>query len=845
MGQNWKMLVLMAVLLNTAKGLATSQCGEVSIESPVVVLGSSVTASCEIGDNCTFFDGQDIQIEWRLNDDLIPKSQYTNQSSRKSNLTIPCFNTTQGYLSCFVVLHGQAQLVDVIQITAGYPPSKPSDLNCKTNLTEPVTFSCTWNPGRETNLPTQFTLHKKDSWLSCTKSFGTVSIPCKEGHSCTILRKDFHLYHEMEISVTAHNALGNNTSESICLDSMDVVKLDPPIIVSVNASQDKCLEIEMEMRKPEWLPANKCSAKLRYKQAGDLQWTVEQPKKMGGGTLRQCGLLHGTEYQFQVQVTFGAGHWSEWSIEKTGCTHESAPSGKLDVWWKVRAGESERSTQVQLFWKPANQFRANGKNLLYTVFFQTSTGIRNPLCSTSELHCAFLQPEHVNRVYITASNTAGESVPTEVCLYKKRALESPVSISASLSDDHSLWIQWEAPKSLPVTGYVIEWCVVSETLPCHISFTLVQHNCIKTLITENIEPFKCYKISVYPKYKDGFGLPVSVEAYSKQRAPSKVPKLKVEDIGGSYAELAWDSVPVDERNGFIRRYTIFYSDKEGKTGMRVVDAPEMRVTLENLKPSSEYKAFIMVSTDAGSLNGTVLTLSTTILDHWSVISTILPACIGLTLFLLITASACFIKHDNLKLNIWPMVPDPANSSICKWTPPSTQKMNPRLPDIKDLSTSNFSKVSVLDVSAKMPEEKDQKQIGKAEEAGSRSQGNSSGLGESIQDSVFYSSSDDMSPRAYQNTPRVEYSSVVCNGYKGQQNPKHKYLRSDSTQPLLHDLSPSPNQCENIWFQAAKEEVSKACQDEEPGEKVRIASWDDFPLLRGLMINEEAEKDSAP
>ncbi|RXM91799.1 Granulocyte colony-stimulating factor receptor [Acipenser ruthenus] len=103
----------------------------------------------------------------------------------------------------------------------------------------------------------------------------------------------------------------------------------------------------------------------------------------------------------------------------------------------------------------------------------------------------------------------------------------------------------------------------------------------------------------------------------------------------------------------------------------------------------------------------------------------------------------------------------------------------------------------------------------------------------------------MRPRAYQNTPRVEYSSVICNSYKGQQNPKHKYLRSDSTQPLLHDLSPSPNQCENIWFQAAKEEVSKACQDEEPGEKVRIASWDDFPLLRGLMINEEAEKDSAP
>ncbi|MBN3272210.1 CSF3R factor, partial [Polyodon spathula] len=119
MGQNWKMLVLLAMLLNTANGIAASQCGEVSVESPVVVLGSSVTASCEIGDNCAFFDGQDIQIEWRLNNGVIPKSQYTNQTIRKSNLTIPCFNTTQGYLSCFVVLHRQAQLVALVQITAG------------------------------------------------------------------------------------------------------------------------------------------------------------------------------------------------------------------------------------------------------------------------------------------------------------------------------------------------------------------------------------------------------------------------------------------------------------------------------------------------------------------------------------------------------------------------------------------------------------------------------------------------------------------------------------------------------------------------------------------------------
>lgn len=98
----------------------------------------------------------------------------------------------------------------------------------------------------------------------------------------------------------------------------------------------------------------------------------------------------------------------------------------------------------------------------------------------------------------------------------------------------------------------------------------------------------------------------------------------------SSIEFKWDEIPIEQRNGIIRSYKIFYWNKKGPvngkfdTALRcntelslnvflcltgtfssVVTAnlQERRLVLENLDSELVYEAFMMVSTYGGSLNG--------------------------------------------------------------------------------------------------------------------------------------------------------------------------------------------------------------------------------------------------
>ncbi len=157
--------------------------------------------------------------------------------------------------------------------------------------------------------------------------------------------------------------------------------------------------------------------------------------------------------------------------------------------------------------------------------------------------------------------------------------------------------------------------------------------------TGSFEPYKPYGISVYPRFKDGIGLPQTVNAYSRQKgkspktqrgshkeqaevwesgcrnfeeegkeinmrkrsetaetwwnnallwidlnhcfcwleglkswdnhswwyfhckAPSMVPKIQIKKTWKAHIELSWDEIPLDQRNGFIQSYKVFYWNK--------------------------------------------------------------------------------------------------------------------------------------------------------------------------------------------------------------------------------------------------------------------------------------------
>ncbi|XP_029427086.1 granulocyte colony-stimulating factor receptor isoform X2 [Rhinatrema bivittatum] len=828
------------LLLLFAKGV--QPYAHVAVQSPIVPLGSPVTATCTINrTGCIGLEEEDIQILWKLDDEYLPDPQQNNSTGAiSSRVTVRSFNRTMAILSCYAAGIGIPQLMGRVEIHAGYPPSKPSNLSCIMNLTE-ESLTCTWSPGQETYLETNVTLERQRSRDGALPEKKPDCAPLKGQNHCTVPRELLNLYQKEVIWVTAQNALGKSESEKLCLVPMDAVKLDPPTIETIKSSSldGGCLSVLC--RKPRegtWLSQ---LYELRYKAEEDAAWSVisssQSPDVMNRSMqIKGCGFLAARVYYFQVRCMkeFSQGHWSMWSPVITFLTPKTAPVGKLDVWWKMDQQGSGKKTKVQLMWKPMSRKDSNGDILGYLVFLITGQGQDGVmmLCNTTKVLCDFPMPPRAAKVYIKAYNAAGESPATDVVLFSKQGLP-PTSIRAFPKDDHSLYVEWEASK-ISVVRYVIEWYRVSEQASCNISWKTEVGAGTSSLLQENIEPFQLFHISLYPVYEDAVGLPLHTEAYTKQKAPSSSPRLHLKSIGRSQAEIEWNPIPIEKRHGFITNYTIFWKDSKGWVSYAILDASSRNFLIKNLEASNIYKVHLMSSTAGGRTNGTILTIHTTVLNTEIYI-------VIVVLFLVFTLTICLVltiyfkKHQKMKNHFWPNVPDPANSSLGEWMPTKLQEGNKGFPNTKDSNHIITSNITILDreifkkpsptrkgdISAQSP------QIS----PGSSFQPNASDrLQGFICPSVAKMGENAQRPSYMNMNNTVQYAKVIVDPFRGQRVPTPLYLRSDSTQPLLCDMSPSPKPYENLWFHGG----SQYFQEDAVFQECELSLMD-FPLLQGLKI----------
>lgn len=93
-------------------------CAWLRASSSVVPLGSPVTATCVVSEGCHLFSQGNLHLDWRLEDRLIPGSVVTNQSGLVSQILIPNFNYTTGFLVC-LARSSSSQVVGGVQIRAG------------------------------------------------------------------------------------------------------------------------------------------------------------------------------------------------------------------------------------------------------------------------------------------------------------------------------------------------------------------------------------------------------------------------------------------------------------------------------------------------------------------------------------------------------------------------------------------------------------------------------------------------------------------------------------------------------------------------------------------------------
>ncbi|CAN9513827.1 unnamed protein product [Ophioblennius macclurei] len=820
-------IVMLGIFVNGAKSEnITRPCAKIQTSSSVVPIGSPVTATCVISEDCPLAIGQPVRIEWRLADRLVPSSPVANTSGRVSEAVIPSFNHTRAFLTCSVQ-GSPSQVVAGVEIRAGYLPEAAQNLSCQTNLTIPNIMTCTWDAGqRETHLLTKYTLHT----AICNSENHSYELPAGV-HHFNIPRSHFSIFTDMKLYVKSANDLGEATSSPITLEPIGAAKFDPPTILRIQVVPGRygCLTLSWCLSEEQaWLRNQILNIEVRLKTADSSEWSEAIPvrKAKPSRAVEQCRLLHWTQYFAQIRVRYEQSPWSEWSSSQSGVTLASAPTGHLDSWMKVSGDNMPKLLNVQLFWKTSKQFRANGQSVSYIVSVQKQPSEKGKVCFTIGNHCTFQLPRRAKKVYLTAVNSAGKSSPIEVRILHHKDFEAISQLTAVSQDDSSIQVQWKGAVSPDLMGYVVEWRPLLETGLAHVRFENADKNQSSLVLTGSFEPYKPYGISVYPRFKDGIGLPQTVNAYLRQKAPSMVPKLQIKKTWESHIELTWDEIPLDQRNGIIQSYKIFYWNEKGPVNIVDVDPTERKVVLQDLKPVSLYEAFMMVNTFGGSMNGSTIHFKTEPFDAVAIVMIVTATGVGLSLLIIFIVMTCFSKHKRLKRRLWPNVPDPANSSIKRWTSESTQEID--LDHDEEPNLVYLSHLSFLDLPMK---------LNKEEDLWSNNAEDTSDLGESICDSPFipgYSGS---------NSDSVPYATVIFSGPSNSPSPKqpHVYLRSESTQPLLErQESFSPKCYQNMVSDGISTEQcffgpSHNCGHEEGADSVIL--WDDFPFLQALAMND--------
>lgn len=819
------MIAMLAAFVNgDRKEAVTQPCATVQTSSSVVALGSPVRATCVIRDDCPVASGQAVHIEWRLNDRSVPDSSVANESSRISEVVLQSFNDTRAVLTCCIQA-SPAVILGGVEIRAGYPPSAPENLYCYTNLTVPSTISCRWDPGQlEPHLPTKYSLHThiRDS----NENFTYKLLPGK--HRYTIPRSDFVFFSEMEIYVKVMNELGETASNPVILEPISAAKFDPPKILNIQAIPKRygCLKLRWALsRHQSWMQTTRLNLEVRLRTTDHGQQSeqiIAVNLVRATRSVDQCRLRHGTRYISQIRVRYQQSPWSEWSSSQSGVTLESAPTGLLDSWVKTSGDQMHKQRNIHLFWKPSKQFRANGQNVSYVVSLQK--GEKGQVCVTVGNYCSFQLPAKAKKVYVSAVNAAGKSTPTEVRIYTPKAHSALLGdIMVTPYDNRSLLVQWTGLDSSALTGYVVEWTPLLHTDPSFIGFDIVDRNQSSLIITGSFEPYKPYGISVYPRFKDGIGLPQTANAYSRQKAPSMAPKMRIKKTWQSHVELTWDEIPLDQRNGMIQSYRVFYWAEKGRVQVVNAKPDERRVLLKDLNNRLLYEAFMMVSTLGGNYNGSVIHFGVEPFDAVAVVMIAFSSFVALFLMLICLTVTCFSNHKRLKMRLWPIVPDPANSSIRKWSSESLQE-SLRTSDSEEPNPVYLSHLSFLD----LPMTKEEDWLSNPEDT--------SDLGESICGSPFipgYSGT---------NSDSVPYATIICSSPCSSPPSRdcHVYLRSESTQPLLETEEAFTPKCYQIVpsdrMMKREQCFFGPCPNDEAEGEADIV-WDEFPFLRALAMNE--------
>ncbi|XP_008100987.1 interleukin-6 receptor subunit beta [Anolis carolinensis] len=787
--RRWLVQVVYTLLFTTFGDSLVQMCGHIYPESPVILpIGSSFTAFCVLYDTCPYYDKVHAnQIFWKTKNVIVPKEQYHIINQTVSSITFNDTSTLISPLTCNILVEGNIeQNIYGIQIQLGYPPEKPENVSCIVIQLEKkkIVKRCTWEPGRNTYLKTNYTL--KSAWSNT--NFPDC-IPEDVNNSCTSF-DDVTFFVRLYVWVEAKNYLGEVNSSHIAFFPEDYVKPLPPRNLFLNSREfPTVLRLSWENQFNE--PPLKLKYKIRYRSADSTNWAEVPPEDTESErTSFTIQDLHPfTKYIFQIScaVSGMSRYWSDWSKEVIGFTAEDKPSKGPAVWRKITTHSSESWT-LELNWK-MNPSEVNGIILMYEVTVSRRPPFSLPIevthLNTTETKLILNVKNGMYEAKVTAYNKAGKS-PTTVLLIPATNSKAPVKNIIAFPKDDKLWVNWTAPKD-PVIKYIIEWYEECDSLNCSTDWQQEPGTKQGTFLKGDIKPFKCYKITVYPLYANGQGEERSTQTYLQQDVPANGPTVRTKKVGKSEVLLEWKPLSFEEQNGFIKFYTISYKTVTGNETVVRVNSSESEYPLSALSKDTLYIVQMAAYTEKGGKSGPAFTFTTKKFANGEIEAIVVPVCLAVLLSILLGVLFCFSKRDFIKKHIWPNVPDPSKSVIAQWSPQTPSKHFNSKEHI--YPEGSFTDVSVVEIDAddkKSFSETDLKPFDMLKKEKNASEGHSSGIGgSSCMSSPRQSVSDSDEGEPAQNTSStVQYSTVVPNGYRDQIPAVQVFPRSESTQPLL-------------------------------------------------------------
>ncbi|XP_029110805.1 interleukin-12 receptor subunit beta-2-like [Scleropages formosus] len=634
-------LVTVTLLLRCAAMAVGKPCFTVSDAGPVVRLGSSFIVYCFFKEQCQhsiYRDRKQVYDAWKHNSTSIA----VHVRAITENQTYTCKS------SCCSEPCG-------LDLLAGHPPDVPYKLNC-IQKGQFGNITCTWRSGRETYIGTLSKL-----WVKAHGDHGTAT-PVSFPGSGSVTFPIFGLQSSYSVWVNASNKLGTAVSPTLNFTLIDIVKPMPPNIMRVHCSSWQCVlywSIEtgaqlLQVRHRPW----------------HGNWTTHPFMEKTQKNYSISGLQPFTKYDFQAKCKLSPtqGLWSEWSTGISSSTDEEAPQTNLDVWYIEKSGGSEEKL-VTVLWKELSESEARGRILGYEMMVEDSSGRGIAEYATNN-SAGFSVPCSSCNITVFAYNAKGRSPLSHLFVSHQRA-EPPQNVVCQPLSNHSIAIFWKEPATARrVKGYLVEW-QSAEGSRGVVRWKRTAPGQLGTVITENIQPFECYRVAVHALYEHGMRGTNFTEAYSWQSAPTLGPTPSLE-VNGHSVTVTWSWIPWEHRRGCLKSYSIYVTGLREKTKQYgPIGISKRRYTISGLS-FGDYRLFITGRTAMGEGppgDDKVFFISSQEVDHKEDLVFVKFSCLGLVLL----ALGCLLHASSVRHRVSTCcycllpdaVPDPANSTWAK------------------------------------------------------------------------------------------------------------------------------------------------------------------------------------